>query len=274
MKKLLLLICCAAVLVSAQEITVNFGETVTIKDSVFENYSGDFVIKNNGVLILENCTFKNNVLGSKSNEAIFSNGKVIAPVVNLGKITVSNCKFINNFSWNTALTNDFKAQAAAGAIVNFGELELAENNVFEKNSYQNGHFVVIRNDYIEQFAYIGSDMIFNAGDVEFLETDKENNLPSYQQNETALQVEVALLKNPVKYKAEILVKTNKPTNVKVTIFNALGTVMFSSQRQIQSSEIVVWNLTDPSGKKVPSGAYLAKVEADNFTETFQIGVQR
>ena len=270
MKKSLLLVCFAAFSIFAEEIIVNQGETRTISNRVFEDYSGDFVIKNYGTLILENCTFENNELGSKDNEAIFSSGRIAAPVVNFGDLSVSNSRFINNFSWNTALSDDFEAQAAAGAIANFGELELADNNVFENNSYQKGHFVVIRNTYIDQFAYLGNDEVFNAGNIEFTKTNQ-----SLTHDEIDWQIQAALIKNPVRDNAEILIATNKPVNVKITILNALGNVMFSSQRHVQNpQEIIEWNLIDLTGKKVPSGAYSVRVEANHFVRVMQLGVQK
>jgi len=65
------------------------SDTLTLKNLTFEKYSGDYVIKNSGVLTLENCTFKNNELGSKNSNAIFSNDKIIAPVINYGKLTLN-----------------------------------------------------------------------------------------------------------------------------------------------------------------------------------------
>lgn len=269
--KLLFFVCFLVNFAFANEIIVNSGETKTISNEVFENYSGDFVIKNNGVLILENCTFKENRLGSKENEALLSTEKIIAPIVNYGELSVSNCKFINNFSWNTALTSDFEAQAAAGAIVNFGELDLSDNNVFENNSYQKGHFAVIKNDYIDQFEYIGNDLIFNAGNVEIIRTVEEN---QQQQNTSGLQVDIVMLNNLVSDKAEFLVKTNKSTNIKITVFSNMNEIVFSTQRQVQNNEIIVWNLRNLAGSNVASGVYFVKVEADNFAKSMQFGVQR
>jgi len=270
MKKFFLFICCVATLVSAREIIVNHGETKTIRSGVFENYSGDFVIKNYGILIIENSTFRNNALGSKDSIAIFSNGRIVAPIVNFGTLSVSNSRFTNNYSWNTALNDDFEAQAAAGAIVNFGELDLADNNVFESNSYQKGQFVVIRNNYIDQFAYLGNDLIFNAGNIEFLKTTG-NNQP---QNQSDWQIEAVLLKNPVKDKAEILVMTNKPVTVNITILNALGSSVFSLQRQIQNSQVIEWNLTNLAGNKVTPGTYSVRIEANHFAKVMQLGVKQ
>ncbi|MDR1761107.1 MAG: T9SS type A sorting domain-containing protein [Bacteroidales bacterium] len=271
MKKLLLFVCFLVSFAFANEIFVNSGETKTINGVFFENYSGDFVIKNNGILILENCTFKNNRLGSKENEALLSSEKVIAPVINYGELSVSNCKFIDNFSWNTALTNDFEAQASAGAIVNFGELDLSDNNIFKNNSYQKGHFAVIKNDYINQFEYIGNDLIYNAGNVEIIRTVEENQQP---QNASGLQVDVVMLNNLVSDKAEFLVKTNKSAEIKITILNNVSNLVFSTQRQVQNNEIIVWNLKNQAGNNVASGVYFVKVETDNFVKSMQFGVQR
>jgi hypothetical protein len=270
MKKLLLLVC-LAFFVSAEEIIVNLGETRTISDLVFEKDStSDFVIKNYGFLILENCTFRDNSLGSKQNEAILSSEKIIAPIVNYGDLSVSNCKFINNFSWNTALTNKFEAQAAAGAIVNFGNLNLSDNNTFEGNSYQEGRFVVIKNDYINQFEYIGNDMIFNAGNIEILRTVENKE----QRNDPDLQIDVVLFENIVKDKAEFLVRTNKSAPIRITILSNLSEVVFSTEKQVQNEQIIVWNLTNQAGNKVAAGNYIVKVETNGFIKHMILGVQR
>jgi len=266
MNKCMLFIFCAAFFIFAEEIIVNFGETKTITNRNFENYSGDFVIKNNGVLILENCTFKNNVLGSKTKEAILSSEKIVAPIVNFGKLSLVNCKFINNYSWNTALSNNFEAKASAGAIANFGELELADNNIFENNWYQKGNFTIIRDNNIEQFEYIGDDKIYNLGEIEFVKAEQ-------QQNNIDLQIEVALIENVVSNKAQFLVKTNKPTSIKITISDAIG-VVFSIQQQVQNSQVIEWNLTNSAGTKVASGTYSARIEADNFVKVLSVGVKK
>lgn len=268
MRKCLLFISCAVIFIFAENLVVNSGETKSINGIIFEDYSGDFVIKNNGILVLENCTFKNNILGSKNSDAIFSAEKPVAPIVNYGNLSLVNCKFINNYSWNTALNNNFEAQAASGAIINFGELELADNNTFENNWYQKGNFTVLRNDYVEQFDYIGNDTIFNFGTIEFVEIETP------QSQTTDLQIEVALLNNLVSDKAEFFVKVNKETVIKITVFDAVNDVMFSVQKQIQNEQIIEWNLTNLVGTKVAPAIYSAKIETENFVKIMQVGVKK
>jgi hypothetical protein len=271
-KKFLLFISFTAISVFAQEIIVYSGETKIIENKVFENYSGDFVIKNYGVLVIKNCTFKNNALGSKNNQAIFPSEKTVATVINYGDLSVVNCKFINNFSWNTALTSIFVPQAAAGAIANFAETDLS-NNTFENNSYQKGQFTIIRNQAIQQISYIGNDTIFNLGNIRNLESENAENI------ETDLKLDVVLMQNPVKDKARILVKTNKTINVKIVISDAANNMVLSVQRQIQNDQVIEWNLTNNAGNKVASGAYAARVEIGVNGKTllnkaFMIGVKR
>ena len=267
MKKMLFFVCFMAVLVSAREIIVNHGETKIIRDGVFQGFTGNFVIKNYGVLIVENSVFRNNVLGSKDSVAIFSDGRIVAPIINFGELIVSNSRFINNYSWNTALSDNFEAQAAAGAIANFGELDLADNNTFQDNLYQRGQFVVIRNNRIDQFTYIGNDTIFNAGNIEFTKT---NPTP----DESGLGFRAILMNNPVRDRAEILVTVNRPTTVNITILSAVG-VVTSFQRQVnQGSQVIEWNLTNSAGNIVAPGSYSVRVEAGEFIRIMQLGVYR
>jgi len=238
-------------------------DTVTIKNITFEKYSEDYIIKNRGVLVLENCTFRNNELGSKDSKAIFSSDKIVAPVINYGKVSLINCKFINNYSWNTAVSDGLKAQAAAGAIANFGELNIS-NVTFENNAYQKGYFTIIRDENIEQFSYIGNDTIYNFGDISI------QNIANTQNS--GFQMSAALLENPVKEKAEIIVSTNMSARIEISIIDAVGKVVFtSSGDNTAGAKKYTWNLRNAAGVKVSSGTYHLKVVANNgFDAKFDI----
>ena|GEM_PF-2910097 len=251
------------------------SDTLTLKDTVFEKYGGDYVIKNSGVLILENCTFKNNELGSKNSNAIFSNGKIIAPIINYGKLTLKNCKFIGNYSWNTAISADLKAQATAGAIVNFGELNLS-NVTFENNTYQKGYFTIIRDESIEQILFVGNDTIYNCGNVVIQNTTNNTNTVNTQSS--ALQLEIALVENPVKDKAEIVVSANVSARIEIAVTNVVGDAVFTlSDDGVNGVKKYSWNLKNKAGVKVPSGTYSIRVAASNNSgiviKTLAIGVK-
>jgi hypothetical protein len=251
-KKILLLIITFILTAFSAEIIISANDTLQITDRTFENYSGDFIIKNHGVLIIENCTFKNNTLGSKTNDAIFSNDNIIAPIINYGKIFISNGKFINNYSWNTALTDDLKAQVAAGAIANFGELTLS-NTEFENNTYQKGHFTILRNESVTQFSYIGNDSIYNEGNIIIQDIAESQ--------DSILPVRIVFLENPVKNKAEIAINTETPISVSISITDYMSNTVFSTSSRISDSKIFTWNLLNPSGQRVSSGSYSLRVTA-------------
>jgi flagellar hook assembly protein FlgD len=251
------------------------SDVLTLKDVTFEKYSGDYVIKNSGVLTLENCTFKNNELGSKNSNAIFSNDKIVAPVINYGKLTLKNCKFIGNYSWNTAISPDLKAQATAGAIANFGELNLS-NVTFENNTYQKGHFTIIRDESIEQISFVGNDTIYNYGNLVIKNTANNTNTANSQNS--ALQLEIALVENPVKEKAEIVVSTNVSARIEIAITNVVGDAVFTlSVDGLNGVKKYSWNLKNKAGIKVPSGTYSLRVTASNNSgmavKTLAIGVK-
>jgi hypothetical protein len=266
-KKILFLITTFILTAFSSEIIIPANDTLQITKQTFENYSGDFIVKNYGVLIIENCTFKNNTLGSKTNDAIFSDDKIIAPIINYGEIFIKDSKFINNYSWNTALTNDLKAQVAAGAIANFGELTLS-NTKFENNSYQKGHFTILRNESVTQFPYIGSDSIYNFGNIIDIAESQDSILP----------VKIILLENPVKNKAEILINTETQISVSISITDYMSNTVFSKSSKINETKKFTWNLLNLSGQKVQSGSYYLRVTAiDNngkaVVKTLMIGVQ-
>jgi hypothetical protein len=248
MKKAFFFLLILSFLTFAQGLITLPTDTILIKDKSYEDFTQDFIIKNHGVLVLENCTFRDNYLGSKTNEAIFQSDRIVAPVLNYGKLTLKSCNFINNYSWNTALNDDFAAQVSAGAIVNFGDLDLS-NTVFENNSYQKGHFTLIYNTFIEQFSYIGNDSIYNAGTVLF------QNVPKSTVPAENLYFETGLVKNIVKNKAEIFVKTNIVVSAKITISDKMGNLVFSTSDNVIGTKTFVWNLNNLSGKKVASATY-------------------
>jgi len=232
-------------------------DTLTIKNTTFEKYGEDYIIKNRGVLVLENCTFRNNELGSKDSKAIFSSDKIVAPVINYGKISLVNCKFINNYSWNTAVSDGLKAQAAAGAIANFGELNLS-NVTFDSNRYQKGYFTIIRDENIEQFLYAGNDTIYNFGDISIQNTSNTQN--------SGFQLSAALIENPVKDKAEIIVSTSAAARVEIAITDAVGKAVFTiSGENSAGAKKYTWNLRNAAGVRVSSGTYHLRVVASNVS---------
>jgi hypothetical protein len=234
-------------------------DTLRISNTTFEKYKTDYILKNRGVLILENCIFKSSELGSKNSDAILSTERVVSPIINYGKLFLSNCKFIGNYSWNTALLDGFQAQAASGAIANFGELNMS-NVVFENNAYQKGYFTIIRDANIEQFSYIGNDTIYNEGDIvvqEVADTVRPN-----------LHLEVALLENPVRDKADIIVGTNTSARIEIIISDAVSKVVFTtSNEKTSGTNTYSWNLRNAAGVKVSSGGYSLKVIASNNRDT-------
>lgn len=252
------------------EVTISPTDTITIRNAIFENNFGDFIIKNSGTLTLENCTFKNNSLGSKNSDAIFSNDKIISPIINYGKLTLFNCRFENNYSWNTALTDSLKAQISAGAIANFGDLTLSKTE-FSNNAYQKGYFTVIRDGFIEQFSYIGNDSIYNIGDV------LVDNMLSFPK--TVFEIELGVLENPVKSKAEILVKTDVLVSVEIAISDAIGgRVFLLSDNNVNGTKTFTWNLLNQAGKRVSSGTYLVRLVATDrignvSAKSFMLGVK-
>jgi hypothetical protein len=232
-------------------------DTLRITNTTFEKYSTDYILRNRGVLILENCVFKNNELGSKNSDAIFSSERVVSPIINYGKLYLYNCKFIGNYSWNTALSESLQAQAASGAIANFGELNIS-NVVFEDNVYQNGYFTIIRDGNIEQFSYIGNDSIYNRGNIIVKDTVLHQN--------TGLHLDIALTENPVKEKAEIIVNTSASARVDITITDAVGKAVFTlTDEKAAGSKVYTWNLRNTGGVKVSSGAYHLRVVAGNVS---------
>jgi hypothetical protein len=275
MKKVLFIVsmfCLTAFADGAREILPSdTSDAPRITNRVFEGYGEDYVIKNRGVLILEDCTFKNNTLGSKDSEVIFSNDRIVAPIVNYGKLYLLNCKFEGNYSWNTALTDDMKAQTAAGAIVNFGELNMS-NVSFENNLYQKGYFTIIRDENIEQFSYIGNDAVYNHGNIHI------EDIATPQKS--GFQLEVALVENPVMItdKADIVVKTSAPARIEIVISSVASNVVFSaSDENVNGTQKYVWNLKNKSGVRVSSGSYALKVVATNgsgvVSKTLLIGVK-
>lgn len=74
-------------------------DTLTIRNTIFEKNIEDYVIKNRGVLVLENCTFRSNELGSKNSKAIFSNEKIVAPISSISA-SIENCFIISYFFCN------------------------------------------------------------------------------------------------------------------------------------------------------------------------------
>jgi hypothetical protein len=248
------------------EIIIQEGEARILRNMVFEGFSGDFVIKNYGTLIVENCTFRNNILGSTGDSAQIGVEKVVAPIINHGKLTIINSVFGNNYSRNTALTDNFVAQPAAGAVVNFGELTMVDNNTFQNNLHQQGHFVVIRNEGVQRIAYLGNDTIFNLGTVENIAQNAAQN------NVVNTLFEAAIMENPVSNIARILVNTTTPTNVNIAILNHTGSVVFSTNAQVQNSRIFEWDLRNSAGQRVPPETYLVRIQAGNFMETLRLGV--
>jgi hypothetical protein len=252
MRKILFLVSISIFTIHSSPQIFTVTDTVTLRSTIFENNTDDYVIKNYGVLTIENCVFKNNTLGSKNSDAIFSNDKIAAPIINYGTLYVSDCRFSNNYSWNTALTDKFAAQASAGAIANFSELYLS-NTTFENNTYQKGQFSVIRNESIEQFPYVGNDSVYNQGSVT-VENILKNSAPAFQFN-------AGLIENPVRNKAEIVISSNTLITVNITISDPLGNAVYSMSDNVNGKKIITWNLKNTSGKKVSVGAYSLKIIA-------------
>ena len=276
MKKLTLLICLAVFSAFAQtQIIVLAGQTKILRNQTFENFSGDFVIKNHGTLIIENSTFRNNALGGTNKDDNFVEEKrIVAPIINLGTLSISNSRFENNFSRNSSITENLSAQISAGVVANFGDLTLYDDNTFTNNLFQRGFFTVLRNTSVQRIDYIGNDTVFNVGNVKLKQTEQAENTQRFVN--TDLEVETAIAQNPVPVNenARVFVRTNRQANVRVTIFDALNNVVFSTQRQVEGVFIFEWNLTNQSGQRVSGSAFSVRVEAENFIENLQLGVRR
>lgn len=271
LKKVLFFVIFFSLAVISQDRVIETSDTITIRNTIFEKYTDDFIIKNNGVLILENCIFRNNSLGSKTSRVIFSNDRIVAPIVNFGKLSLLNCKFENNYSWNTALTDDLKAQVSAGAIANFGELRIS-NTSFKDNTYQKGHFTIIRNTNIDKVSYAGNDSIYNNGNIR---VENVSTTPT----ERGFLLKAELIENPVSSKAEILVETGVSVSVETVIFDAVGNRVFSiSDNNVNGTKIFTWSLLNQAGKRVSSGAYQCRLAATDkagsvTAKTFMLGVK-
>jgi hypothetical protein len=256
MRKILFLVSISIFTIHSSPQIFTVTDTVTLRSTIFENNTEDYVIKNYGVLLLESCTFRNNILGSKTSDAIYSSDNIVAPIINYGKLSLSNCEFIDNYSWNTALTADMEAQIAAGAIANFGELNMS-GTTFKDNSYQKGYFTIIDNAYVNRFSYIGDDAIYNKGAIETINSSETSDL------DNDFLFDAGVVENPVRNKAGIVVKTNARVSVEINISDALENSVFSLSDNINATKIFTWNLKNQSGKKVAPGTYLLRVVAFN-----------
>ena len=75
--------------------------------------------------------------------------------------------------------------------------------------------------------------------------------------------------NPFNPNTNIVYKLPEDSNVRITVYDILGTeiAILVNGTQNSGSNIVQWNATNDQGQPVPAGLYFYRIEAGTFKQT-------
>jgi hypothetical protein len=138
-------------------------------------------------------------------------------------------------------------------------------------------------------AYAGSRFGFTDwngdGDTDFLVSGFDGYIEYYEnttiigieETESAALIEkITVTPNPVNSRAVLKYSLTQPAHVRADIYSVDGRLVTTPINQIEKGGYrqFIWDLTDHTGSRLPSGVYFVKISADSNTKTTRIIVIR